>query len=241
MRSALLLSILLLLVPCVDAQNLVPNWSFEEISECPIYLGEVEKATGWLIFRGERIVRPLPCLWGAPDTSVPGNSFGHQQPTIGSAYAGILVYSAEPWPYVAREYFGIELGQLLTIGQLYHATFRVSRAPEDNTAASPGGLRYACNNMGLLFSTEYFFQSELEPTLGFAHLRAEQVVEDSLNWTVISGSFIADSAYRYVVVGNFFNDEETDAIVANPEGYWNLAYYYVDDVRIARSRFTARC
>lgn len=234
MRSALLLSILLLLVPCVHAQNLVPNWSFEEISECPVYLGEVEKATGWLIFRGNESCDLFHTCGVPPDTSVPGNSLGFQWPASGNAYAGIITYSAsEPWPYVAREYFGIELGQPLSIGQQYHCTFKVSRAPENSFPFSPGGSRYACNSMGLLFSTDYFFQNDLEPAPGYAHVRSEQVVEDSLNWTTISGSFFADSAYRYVVVGNFFNDEETEAIVANPDGYWNLAYYYVDDVCVS--------
>jgi hypothetical protein len=233
MRSALLLS-LALLAPCLHAQNLVPNWSFEEISECPTELGQVELAAGWLIFRGGASCDLFHICGTSPWASVPGNFFGHQGPASGNAYAGAVFYSAsEPWPYVFREYFGIELGQPLIIGQQYHTTFKVCRAPEDKSPASPGGLRYACNNLGLLFSTEYFYQYDLEPAPGYAHVRAEQVVEDSLNWTLISGSFIADSAYRYVVVGNFFNDEETDAIVANPDGYWNLAYYYVDDVCVS--------
>jgi hypothetical protein len=234
MRSALLLSIILLLVPRLRAQNLVPNWSFEGISECPVYLGEVEKATGWLIFRGGDSCDLFHTCGVLPETSVPWNVFGHQWPGSGNSFGGIYTYSAsEPWPYVLREYFGIELSQPLILGQQYHVTFKVCRAAEDASAFSPGGNRYACNDMGLLFSTEYFFQNDLEPVPGYAHIRAEQVVEDSLNWTVISGSFIADSAYRYVVVGNFFNDEETDAIVANPDGYWNLAYYYVDDVCVS--------
>jgi hypothetical protein len=234
MRSALLPILLLLLVPRTVAQNLVPNWSFEEISECPVYLGEVEKATGWLIFRGSESCDLFHTCGTPPATSVPGNYFGHQWPASGNAYAGIVAYSAsEPAPYVLREYFGIELAQPLLLGHQYFATLKVSRAPEDESSASPGGLRYACNNMGLLFSTGYFFQFDLEPAPGYAHVRTEQVLEDSLNWTLISGSFVADSAYRYVVVGNFFNDEETDATVANPDGYWNLAYYYVDEVCVS--------
>ncbi|MBK9175463.1 MAG: hypothetical protein IPM46_03825 [Flavobacteriales bacterium] len=234
MRSALLLSACLLLVPLLRAQNLVPNWSFEEISECPDELGQVERATGWLIFRGDDSCDLFHTCGDPPLTSVPGNVFGHQWPASGNAYAAIITYSAsEPWPYVLREYFGTELSEPLVVGQQYHATFKVSRAPENSFSFSPGGSRYACNNLGLLFSSAYFFQYDLEPAPGYAHVRAQQIVEDSLNWTLISGSFVADSAYLYVVVGNFFNDEETDGTVANPDGYWNLAYYYVDEVCVS--------
>lgn len=233
MRLALLLATPLF-APFAQAQNLVPNWSFEEISGCPDDLGQVERATGWLIFRGEESCELFHTCGVPPLTSVPGNVFGHQWPASGNAYAGGVFFSAsEPWPYVFREYFGIELSQPLIVGQQYFATMKVSRAPEDRTTFSPGGHRYACNNIGLLFSSSYFFQFDLEPAPGYAHVRSAQVVEDSLNWTMISGSFIADSAYHYVVVGNFFNDEETDAVVANPDGYWNLAYYFVDEVCVS--------
>lgn len=234
MRSALLPILLLLLVPPTVAQNLVPNWSFEEISECPVYLGEVEKATGWLIFRGGESCDLFHTCGTPPATSVPGNYLGHQLPASGNAYAGVIAYSGlDPFPYVAREFFGIALTEPLLFGHQYFATLKVSRAPEDKSSASPGGHRYACNNMGLLFSTDYFFQYDLEPAPGYAHVRAVEVLEDSLNWTLIRGSFVADSAYRYIVVGNFFSDEETDATVANTDGYWNLAYYYVDEVCVS--------
>lgn len=234
MRSALLPLLLLLSVLPARAQNLVPNWSFEEISSCPEEFGQVELATGWLIFRAAQSCELFHACGTVPYASVPGNAFGHQWPATGNGYAGGYSYSAsEPWPYVAREYYGIELSQPLIPGQQYHATLKVSRAPEDRSAFSPGGHRYASNNMGLLFSTGFFLQNELDPVPGYAHVRTQQVIEDSLTWTIISGSFIADSAYRYVVVGNFFSDEETDAIVVNPDGYWNLAYYYVDDVCVS--------
>lgn len=233
MRSALLIPTLLVM-HCVQAQNLVPNWSFEQIEECPVYLGEVEKATGWLIFRGSESCDLFHTCSSLAATSVPLNDFGEQVPASGNAYAGLYTFSAsEPFPYVAREYFGIELIEPLHVGQQYYATFKVSRAPEDNGPFSAGDLRYASNNMGLLFSTNYFFQFDLDPAPGYAHVRSELVVEDSLNWTMVSGSFIADSAYRYVVVGNFFNDEETEATLVNPDAYWNLAYYFVDDVCVS--------
>jgi hypothetical protein len=232
MRFALLLAVLML-SPQLRAQNLVPNWSFEELTSCPHYLGEVEKASGWLIFRGEESC-DLYHVCGVPDTTeVPANWLGYQWPASGSAYAGIYAYAGgDPWPYEGREYFGIELAQPLTVGVEYHATLKVSLTTEYEGFGT-WRYRYACNNMGLLFSTEYFFEHDLDPVPSRAHVRSAQVIEDTVGWTVISGSFVADSAYRYVVVGNFFGDAETDAVVVEPDGFWNLAYYYVDEVCVS--------
>ena len=53
MRSAILPFLLLASAQYLHAQNLVPNWSFEEISSCPQDLGEIEKAIAWRTFRGD--------------------------------------------------------------------------------------------------------------------------------------------------------------------------------------------
>jgi hypothetical protein len=60
----------------------------------------------------------------------------------------------------------------------------------------------------------------------------DSVVVDSLNWTRITGSFIADSNYTYLVIGNFFDDANTDTIsFANDFTYY--AYYYLDDICVS--------
>jgi hypothetical protein len=228
MRSALLLFCILLLAPRLRAQNLVPNWSFEEISECPDDLGQIERATGWLTFRGSC---DLYNVCGHPDTTgVPVNWMGEQSPATGQAFAGIVTFSDDDgWPFYVREYFGIHLSTSLQAGVTYTASFKVS------ATLSQGSQRmmFASDRMGLLFSTTYFFQADLDPVPGYAHVYSDSVVEDTLGWTVISGSFVADSAYQCVVVGNFFTDEETAWTLLDPGGVWNYAYYYVDDVCVS--------
>lgn len=235
MRSALLLSILLLLVPCVHAQNLVPNWSFEEISECPEFLGEIEKAVGWLSFREENSC-DFYHVCGLPDTTgVPSNALGWQYASHGNAYAGIHTFSGDDgWPWDYREYIGIELLEPLVVGQTYHATFKLSLTCA-GTDLLPAVTRYAANNLGLLFTTSHWIQGPFDPLPERAHVRSQLVVEDTIAWTMVSGSFVADSAYRYLVVGNFFTDASTDWVVVDPDGSVDLAYYYVDEVCVSPS------
>lgn len=235
MRSALLLSCLLLLVPRPRAQNLVPNWSFEEISSCPQYQGEIEKAVGWLSFREENSCDFFH-VCGLPDTTgVPSNAAGWQHASHGNAYAGIHTFSGDDgWLWDYREYIGIELLQPLVVGQAYYATFKLSLTCA-GTDLLPAVARYAANNHGLLFTMNHWIQGPFDPLPERAHVLSHLVVEDTIGWTMVSGSFVADSAYRYVVVGNFFTDASTDWVVVDPDGSVDLAYYYVDEVCVSPS------
>jgi hypothetical protein len=233
MRSALLLSCLMLVVPCLRAQNLVPNWSFEEISSCPHYQGEIEKAVGWLTFRGTESCE-LYHVCGHPDScGVPWNMYGEQWPSHGDGYAGIHTFSDDDgWPWYTREWIGIQLTEPMVAGATYHASLKVSLAL-GRGAPHVERCRFANDRNGLLFTTTHWVQNDFHPVPGYAQIYGTDVVEDTLGWTVISGSFVADSAYRYVVVGNFFSDEETNWSLMDPNGTGYLAYYYIDEVCVS--------
>ncbi|MBK9282774.1 MAG: hypothetical protein IPM51_00470 [Sphingobacteriaceae bacterium] len=49
-----------------------------------------------------------------------------------------------------------------------------------------------------------------------------------VNWTKIAGALIADSAYQYIYIGNFFDDNNINLI---QDGNSTVGYYYIDDVR----------
>jgi len=53
---------------------------------------------------------------------------------------------------------------------------------------------------------------------------------DTINWTKIFGSFVADSAYNYIMIGNFFDDVSTTVF---NQGIGPSAYYYVDEVCVS--------
>jgi hypothetical protein len=58
------------------------------------------------------------------------------------------------------------------------------------------------------------------------------VITDTANWTLVSGSFVADSAYRYIVLGNFFDDAHTDTVHFIP-GPSAAAYYLYDAICVS--------
>lgn len=95
----------------------------------------------------------------------------------------------------------------------------------------------ATNKLGARFTTFSYTDgngSNPAPIDNFAHIYSNSIVTDTVNWTTISGSFVADSAYSYITIGNFFDSTNLQII----DYYENFpqtssAYYFIDDVRVS--------
>ena len=202
------------------AQNLVPNPSFEDTISCPTTGSQIYRATGW-----ENCgISPdyfNSCNGGLLGT--PLNAYGNQIPVEGQAYAGLACNLST----VAniREFLGRPLSQPLIIGQNYYVSFYVSLAD-----AMYGDC--AINNLGIKFSTVAYDSSSPPILNNFAHVFISTIVSDKINWTKISGSFIADSSYTYFIIGNFFDDAHTDTLNC-PTTSGTESYYYLDMVCIS--------
>lgn len=134
-------------------------------------------------------------------------------------------------PSGLHEIVGARLTEPLVEGQTYWASLKVSwTTGYPNLDCFPG---FASNNMGLLCRMDSVGQGFGNDGWGdfpnHAQVNSSAIITDSVEWTTIAGSFVADSAYRFVYVGNFFGDDQTQFIVMNAAGD-QVAYYYVDDV-----------
>ncbi|MCY7410620.1 MAG: T9SS type A sorting domain-containing protein [Chitinophagales bacterium] len=207
----------------VVAQNLVPNPSFEEYSDCPTTLSQIDHAIGWMSFKespdyfNSCAVYPM---------NVPHTAMGFQLAFDGNTFAGIInTGNASASGNNGREYFGIQLSQLLTVGVQYFVSMKVI------LAAYPG-RNCAINNLGAKFTTFYVNAPDdnLPSVLitNSAQIYSQSILDDSINWITISGSFVADSAYKYIVIGNFFDDAHTDTLHC-----LSTAYYFVDEVCVS--------
>ncbi len=87
--------------------------------------------------------------------------------------------------------------------------------------------------MGMLFTMEHnIWTGNSGPPFAlrnYAHLHSEEIINDLEEWVQVSGTFTADSAYRYLVLGNFFSNELTDTIHVFPGGSLG-SYYFIDGV-----------
>jgi hypothetical protein len=158
--------------------------------------------------------------------SVPTNGFGSQEPNTGSSYCGFATYVSTTPNY--REMIQAGLTSPLMIGASYTISFYVSRA---NSGSQH--LQVATDKIGALFSTVPFSLTSPSPIDNYAQFYTDSIITDSVNWVQLQGTFVADSSYQYIVLGNFFDDTHTDTM--NMGQYHLKSYYYVDDVCVAIS------
>ncbi|MCW5907901.1 MAG: T9SS type A sorting domain-containing protein [Chitinophagales bacterium] len=202
------------------AQNLVPNGSFEEYQTCPASIIQIGNYTNWIACRNTPDYFN-ECAPVSSDASVPSNIFGFQYPASGNAYAG---FWAKNGTSEYREHLGIQLSSNLQIGIRYYVSLKVS------LATYPVNNQYCgVNKLGVLFSTTtYNTLVNPSPINNYAHVYTNTIITDTLNWVSITGSFVADSAYSFISVGNFYSNSFTDSVQFT--GFECNAYYYVDDV-----------
>jgi hypothetical protein len=214
-------------------QNLVPNPSFEEYTICPT--GYYMLPTDWYTCSGD------PDYFNECDSTnsfgVPTNGFGYQQASDGKGYCGFYAQNIYSNWFSYKEYLGCTLINSLEIGHKYFVSFRI------NFSEHPA-IDMATNNIGLLFSTlsykDYSPYDSIDgiPTNNFAHIVSTNIITDSQNWTVIRGTIIADSAYHYILIGNFFDVAHTDTVLLNNNYNYHKAYYFLDEVCVSEDSLT---
>jgi hypothetical protein len=217
--------IFLLITPFLFAQvNLVPNPSFEVYDTCPNGEGQVNHALGWNI----NGINNTPDYYNSCSVnfSTPQNWSGYQVPFEGNAYCGF--YTSFPLYPPYREYIGTQLVTPLDSGTKYFVSFYVSLA---------NGVNCGTNKTGILFSTiPYYFDAASPTYLNTSQIFTQNIIIDTLNWVKISGSFIADSSYKYISIGNFFDNANTDTTIWL--GTNCVAYYYLDNVCVSTDSLT---
>jgi len=219
-RKLLLIFFFFLSQLCV-AQNLVPNPSFESYINCPANLNQIYECQDWNNWGY------FPDYFNScavnPQVSVPNNYYGFQNPASGNAYCVFLNHHV---PAPLNDFMGAQLLQSLLIGQTYFVSLKISFV----------GFSCPTNKMGVLFST-LAYDSIHPPALNdFAHVYTDTIVTDTMNWFQIKGSFVADSNYAYIIIGNFFNNPSL-----NPNIFcgniWS-SWYYVDDICVSTDSMT---
>jgi hypothetical protein len=210
------------------AQNLVPNPSFEQYTICPDnpsspLVDEVSRCIGWSTF-SETPDYYNACADSISYVNVPYTFGGYHQAASGNAFCGMICTCTTIPNY--REIIGCHLTSPLQNGKTYYISFKVSM--------SYGGLMgnyVASNGIGIKFTTKQNSYNNPIPIDNSPIIYSSSIITDSVNWITISGSFIADSAYEYLAIGNFFDDNHTDTLLLGPVKF--RSYYFVDDICVS--------
>ncbi len=211
--------------------NLVPNGSFENYSQCPTGTDQTDYAIGWTRLKQTpdyfNSCSTSTCNCNYPGqlcASVPMNCGGFQYASSGSAYSGLATYVSFIPNY--RETIGTQLSNTLSIGQKYFVKFKIAFTwgANSNTATDKIGIRFT--------TVQHNSVTALPPINNFAHVYSTNAVTDTTNWTLVLKSFTADSVYKYIEVGNFYDDANTTKSIQWASGS-NESYYYFDDLCVS--------
>jgi hypothetical protein len=218
MRTLLLSCLALVLsIRMVEAQNLVPNPSFENLIQCPFTVGQLNFASDWFIAGG------TPDLFsgctGSNLLGVPSNARGHQDALHGQTYGFTINYSLVNANY--REIIGVQINQPLIIGQKYFYSFFVSLADTIVISCSS-------NNFGIKFSNTLYDIATPIVIDNNPHSFFSTIISNKDIWTVVRGSFVSDSAYSFMYLGNFFDDINTDTLSCYPNSFYSG--YFIDQI-----------
>lgn len=216
------------------AQNLVPNPSFEDHTQCPNNGGQLDYALYW--------TNPLIGGGSSPDYmnacgifawNVPSNVYGYEYARTGVAYAAICTDTHNPDVQAQnnfREYLQVELLDSLRAGSEYCIDFYVSACDS---------MHYVSNNIGVYFSLTQISDtvqgySQVLPFMPQFENDSTNNLNSRIGWTEVTGRYKAQGGEKFILIGNFRDSVTT---VATYTG-WGLntsfihAAYYIDDVSL---------
>ncbi len=211
--------------PMYEEENLVPNGGFESFSILP---------HGWF-YRGSDFTS-LVKDWSsaseaspdvyAPNIRVPDSwkekGFGRKQPRSGNHMVGITAFGCTNGKPHCREYIQVNLKEPLVPNQAYHVEFW----------ASPLHTGIHANNLGIFFSKEKMQERTDRVVDRMPQVYTKKIVPgNEYIWHKIQGDFTAKEACKFLVIGNFFSDKETESSEWSENNH-HFAYYYVDDVKV---------
>jgi hypothetical protein len=221
MLKRLLLALGICLCFGLKAQNLIQNCSFEEYNTCPMSQGgfPVNYLKHWY-----SPSKNTPDYFNTCSTdilcSVPDNYFGWQYPQDGNGYAGGGFYVSNSGQ---REYLTNHLLSPLQKNSVYCLSFYICSVDNDS-------YRAYIDKIGINFSNDSIWYNTFLNIPLPAQLETEEgyFYTDSINWQKVSLTYTATGGERYMTVGNFRDNANSDTILLGiPNG--EIAYYYVDN------------
>lgn len=205
------------------AVNLVLNPSLESYTSCPTAFGQGANAFTWTVPTTGTADYFNAC---APPTflsvNVPYTALGYRPARTGVGMGGLIPYSAAP-DY--REYLQALLSSPLVAALTYEVKFYVALADTASLAVDRLGAYLSVGPVGPIGSwAPLGFTPQVESP-------AATYLTDAVNWTLVSGTFVAAGGENHIVIGSFRDDAST-LTAPGPDTWPGGAYYFLDDVSV---------
>ena len=230
----------------LQAQNLVPNASFEQVAEDTKEkdiktFGLVNAVT--LEWSGATDVSPDLFMVRDKESKVtaPCNDYGFQEPQDGDFYAGFRAYSKSP--KLKRSYLQVQLTEKLEENQMYCVSFDISLADMS---------RYAVPDIGAILSDRKIERGGDAPIIQQPDVqhKSNKTMIYMDGWETVCGTFTGGGEEEYLIIGCFGGDASIDEEkVKRPTGkdcytgkaQQPQAYYYVENVKVEAITALSEC
>jgi len=165
--------------------------------------------------------------------AVPKNLQGYQYPNSGNNYVGLATYIEDPidpsWEYY-REWIGIKLNSPLKTNTYYKIEMYVSIADSSYWATPPPQVYFDADSISfsvMSISNNSFGMIDYNNVVRLD----TAICTDTVNWTKISGYYGARGGETFLYIGNFYNDDNTNATFLDSINF-KSAYFYIDDLSL---------
>jgi outer membrane protein OmpA-like peptidoglycan-associated protein len=217
-------------------ENLVQNPGFEEHDGKLKKLGQLDVASKWFS------TTAAPSDLFSTDAKkeeiqIPENYQGTQKVMEGNSYAGAIFYSYRGKE--ARTYLTNELSQPLKKGQKYCVSYKVSLSKLS---------KYGVNNISAFLSKKDPSTKDDKTLMYPAQIKNKknEVYNDQFEFQDVCNHFTATGGEKYLTIGNFEKDEDTEfekmrRVKGITAAQTYNAYYYVDEVSVVAIDDVSEC
>lgn len=232
----LVLSVLLFFkIGKTQVANYINNGGFEQLYNCnlPDYLSKIKfwRSIDSISFGNAHLANS--CY-----SNIPYAPFGFQYPRNGN---GFTIISSLCTPTLctnnnSRGYIRNRLKSNLIAGKTYCVKFYVVNSENSRIGNDAIGIYFGDNSLDTITLINkpltYLIPQVQNPT--------GNIITDTLNWVLVTGTFVANGIEKHCVIGNFKSDAATNTVVLNQNPLHNVNYtqcttcvytnQYIDDV-----------
>ncbi len=209
----------------------MPNGSFETYTQCPNTRSQIYFAPPWTgpTTNESDYLNACSNVMNVPHYGGIGSAYPwYLLAKEGKAYAGIFLYQQFNSSY--REYLQCQLTATLNADACYYVEF---------FAANNQRHKFTVNNVAAAFSATAYPVNLASPGIVInlpQHITnyGNPVLPDTVNWQKISGIYKAGGNEKFIVIGNFKDNANTDTVRLYPPGIHvaSYAYTFIDAVSV---------